>query len=34
MKNSIDNPIYTDRITIPDTALDANGHVNNVKYVQ
>ena len=34
MKNSIDNPIYSERITIPDTALDANGHVNNVKYVQ
>ena len=34
MKNSIDNPIYTDRITILNTALDANGHVNNVKYVQ
>jgi len=34
MKNSIDNPIYSHRITIPDTALDANGHVNNVRYVQ
>jgi acyl-CoA thioester hydrolase len=34
MKNSIDNPIYSERITVPDTALDANGHVNNVKYVQ
>ena len=34
MKNSIDNPIYSERITVPDTALDANGHVNNVIFVQ
>ena len=34
MENSLDNPIYTRRITIPETALDANGHVNNVTYLQ
>ncbi len=34
MDNSFDNPIFTHQITIPDTALDANGHVNNVIYLQ
>ena len=34
MDNSLDNPIFTRRITIPETALDANGHVNNVAYLQ
>ena len=34
MENSLDNPIFTQQITIPDTALDANGHVNNVMYLQ
>ena len=26
--------IYTKNITIPQTAIDENGHVNNVTYVQ
>ena len=34
MENSPDNPIYTYQFTIPDTAVDRNGHVNNVMYVQ
>ena len=34
MKNSIDNPIYTDQIIISESSLDENGHVNNVMYVQ
>ena len=34
MDNSLEKPIFTRRITIPDTALDANGHVNNVAYLQ
>jgi acyl-CoA thioester hydrolase len=34
MKNHPDNPIYTYRFTIPATAVDRNGHVNNVMYVQ
>ncbi len=28
------SPIYTKSITIPKTAIDENGHVNNVAYVQ
>jgi len=28
------SPIYTKAITIPHTAIDENGHVNNVTYVQ
>jgi acyl-CoA thioester hydrolase len=28
------NPIYTDEFTVPATAVDRNGHVNNVMYVQ
>jgi len=28
------SPIYTKTITIPKTAIDENGHVNNVVYVQ
>lgn len=27
-------PIFTKNITIPDSAIDKNGHVNNVVYVQ
>ena len=34
MKNSIDNPIYTDQIIISESSLVENGHVNNVMYVQ
>ena len=34
MVNSLDNPIFIDQITIPESALDENGHVNNVMYVQ
>jgi acyl-CoA thioester hydrolase len=28
------SPIYSKLITIPQTAIDENGHVNNVTYVQ
>jgi acyl-CoA thioester hydrolase len=28
------NPVYRRQFTVPDTALDQNGHVNNVAYVQ
>jgi acyl-CoA thioester hydrolase len=28
------NPIYTYEFTVPESALDENGHVNNVQYVQ
>ena len=28
------SPVYTKSITIPQTAIDENGHVNNVMYVQ
>ena len=28
------SPTYIKTITIPDTAIDENGHVNNVTYVQ
>jgi len=28
------SPIYTKTIIIPQTAIDENGHVNNVAYVQ
>ena len=28
------NPIYSYEFTIPEGALDQNGHVNNVQYVQ
>ena len=34
MNNSPDNPIYSHQIIIPETAVDPNGHVNNVMYVQ
>jgi acyl-CoA thioester hydrolase len=34
MENSLDNPIYSHRITVTDSAVDENGHVNNVNYVQ
>jgi len=34
MENSLDNPIFSYRITIPTSAVDENGHVNNVMYVQ
>lgn len=34
MKNSLENPVYTLQFTIPDTAIDQIGHVNNVMYVQ
>lgn len=27
-------PVFTHRFTIPGTAIDENGHVNNVAYVQ
>ena len=27
-------PIYTYEFTVPDEAVDENGHVNNVMYVQ
>jgi len=28
------SPIYSKTITIPQSAIDENGHVNNVAYVQ
>ena len=34
MTNSNSNPIYTYEFTVAETALDQNGHVNNVNYVQ
>ena len=34
MDNRPYNPIYTVQFTIPETAMDENGHVNNVNYVQ
>jgi acyl-CoA thioester hydrolase len=34
MDNSPTNPIHRYEFTIPDEALDPNGHVNNVYYVQ
>ena len=34
MTNSPTNPIYSYEFTIPEDALDENGHVNNVRYVQ
>ena len=34
MTNSNTNPIYTHEFTVPEAALDQNGHVNNVNFVQ
>ncbi|MBN2503577.1 MAG: acyl-CoA thioesterase [Anaerolineales bacterium] len=34
MPNNPEIPIYTYRFTIPESAVDENGHVNNVMYVQ
>ncbi len=34
MENSVGNPIFVDQIIIQESALDENGHVNNVMYVQ
>jgi acyl-CoA thioester hydrolase len=34
MDNSLESPIFTRQITVSETALDANGHVNNVIYLQ
>lgn len=34
MENRPENPIYSVEFTIPDTAVDQIGHVNNVMYVQ
>jgi acyl-CoA thioester hydrolase len=34
MENHSTNPIFTIQFTIPDTAIDQLGHVNNVMYVQ
>ena len=34
MNNSATNPIYSYEFTVPSDALDENGHVNNVRYVQ
>ena len=33
-ENHPDHPIYRRRFTIPATAVDQNGHVNNVMYLQ
>ena len=32
--NSPNNPIYSQVFTVPPEAIDENGHVNNVTYVQ
>jgi acyl-CoA thioester hydrolase len=34
MENHPTNPIYTYQFIVPATAVDENGHVNNVMYVQ
>jgi acyl-CoA thioester hydrolase len=34
MNNSAPNPIYSYEFTVPADALDENGHVNNVRFVQ
>ena len=34
MKESGSNAVYSYEFTIPESALDMNGHVNNVVYVQ
>ncbi len=34
MQNDPENPIYTYQFTVPESAVDGNGHVNNVMYVQ
>jgi acyl-CoA thioester hydrolase len=34
MTNSPSNPVYSYEFIIPKSALDENGHVNNVQYVQ
>jgi len=34
MENHPDNPVYKYQFTIPAAAVDQNGHVNNVMYVQ
>jgi acyl-CoA thioester hydrolase len=34
MTNSPINPVYSYQFTVPDEALDENGHVHNVQYVQ
>lgn len=34
MSDSTPDPIYRQRFTIPTQALDQNGHVNNVHYLQ
>lgn len=33
-KNSIERAMYRQAITVPPEAIDANGHLNNVTYVQ
>ena len=32
--NQPSNPVYSRQFTVPGAALDGNGHVNNVMYVQ
>lgn len=34
MANSRDDPVFQYTFTIPPEAIDENGHVNNVRYVQ
>ncbi len=34
MTTSAGNPVYSYEFTVPESALDENGHVNNVQYVQ
>jgi len=34
MTNSLTQPVYAYTFTVPPEAIDGNGHVNNVQYVQ
>ena len=34
MENAIMSPVYRHEFTVPSEAIDGNGHVNNVAYVQ
>ena len=34
MTNSLTQPVYTYTLAVPQEAIDENGHVNNVHYVQ
>ncbi len=34
MDPSLNGAIYSDEIVVPESAIDVNGHVNNVVFVQ